>query len=603
LEEHSKPLQEQLILTFPGNERRESKDSGSIVLTMIGWVRQSGFGDGRQEVAVFTGCADCEGGMHVDKARFSGETPLVADRDLKQVRMPDPPVPEPKSPTLQDSRAGTESDLGELAALFATHSGGGLSMAASADLALEIVLNEIVEQVCQATSATGAAIVLVREGEMVCHASSGTNAPELGAPLGSESGLTAECIRTRRLQRCDDALADPRADAEASRSLGVRSVMIFPLLRGSELAGLLEVFSSRPAAFGDRDERTLEVLGQRILKNLERASEPLSLSSNAAASEPEPNPAQTPVLQMATANKVEDSGAGSATSVTREKEYREYDDVVLETSERSPRAGFDILNVALGAAVLVCALLLGTLVGIRLGWQRSAHRHAAKPVVAAATPQNPVLQNPASQNAAPQNPVQNVAAQTGGESATNAGSGSESSSAGNAGAADSEKKNVLAPVIASAAGPKDSPVPVGSLLVYENGKEIFRLLPTGGESAPVSAVPGKVQRASAVEPVGTVELARGVAEGSLLRSAEPEYPEAARLRRIQGPVVLEVRIGRDGAIQNVKWVSGRLLLANAAIAAVKQWQFRPHLVQGQPVEMQTKVILNFKLPADRQGHQ
>ena len=523
--------------------------------------------------------------------------------------MPDHPAPEPKPPTLQENRAGTESDIGELAALFATHSGGGLSMAASADLALEIVLNEIVEQACLATSATGAAIVLVREGEMVCHASSGVNAPELGAPLGSESGLTAECIHTRQLQRCDDALADPRADAEASRSLGVRSVMILPLLRGSELAGLLEVFSSRPAAFGDRDERTLEVLGRRILKNLDRASEPLSLASSAAAGGAEPNLLPTPsapVLQMAAANKAEDSRADSETSVAREREYREYkekeyDDVALESSERDPQGGFDVLTMVLGAAVLVCALLLGTLVGIRLGWQRagSSHGHAAKPVAAAVTPQNP-----AQQNSMQQRSVQNAAAETGGEAATNAGSASSSSGAGNAGAVGGEQKHASTPVSTAAAGSKESPVPVGSLLVYENGKEIFRLLPTEGESVPEGGVPGTVQRASAVESAGTVELASGVAEGSLLRSAEPEYPEAARQRRIQGPVVLEVRIGRDGVIQNVKWVSGRQLLANAAIAAVKQWQFRPHLVQGEPVEMQTKVILNFRLPpTDRQGHQ
>jgi TonB family protein len=199
--------------------------------------------------------------------------------------------------------------------------------------------------------------------------------------------------------------------------------------------------------------------------------------------------------------------------------------------------------------------------------------------------------------------VQNLTTQTGSQAATNAGSSSASSVAGNTEAAGSEKTNALAPVSAAAAGSKESPAPVGSLLVYENGKEIFRLLPTDGESATSSDGTGKVQRASAVESAGTVELAPGVAEGSLLHSAQPEYPEAARLRRIQGTVVLEVRIGRDGAIQNVKWVSGRLVLANAAIAAVKQWQFRPHMVQGQPVEMQTKVTLNFKLPpADGHGH-
>ena len=65
---------------------------------------------------------------------------------------------------------------------------------------------------------------------------------------------------------------------------------------------------------------------------------------------------------------------------------------------------------------------------------------------------------------------------------------------------------------------------------------------------------------------------------------------------MQGAVVLEVRIGRDGAVQDVKLVGGQRLLANASIAAVKQWRFRPRMRQGQPVEMQTKVTLNFRLP-------
>jgi protein TonB len=65
---------------------------------------------------------------------------------------------------------------------------------------------------------------------------------------------------------------------------------------------------------------------------------------------------------------------------------------------------------------------------------------------------------------------------------------------------------------------------------------------------------------------------------------------------MQGAVVLEVRIGRDGAIQEVKLLSGQRLLAEAAIAAVKQWRFKPRLVKGQPVEAQTTVTLNFKLP-------
>lgn len=94
----------------------------------------------------------------------------------------------------------------------------------------------------------------------------------------------------------------------------------------------------------------------------------------------------------------------------------------------------------------------------------------------------------------------------------------------------------------------------------------------------------RVQRASAVEPVAIR------AEGNLISRVEPEYPEAARQQGIQGAVVLEVRIGLDGAVQDVKAVSGQQVLADAAIAAVKQWRFK-----AQTVESQTRVTLNFRM--------
>jgi TonB family protein len=513
-------------------------------------------------------------------------------------------MPEPESPkstassgvsargdaVLQGIGSGAESDLGELAALFAAHSGGGLSAEVSADLALEIVLNEIVEQACLATGATGAAVVLKRDGEMVCRASSGANAPELGATLVSESGLTAECIKTRQVQRCDDAQADPRADAEASRSLGVRSVMILPLLRGGEMAGILEVFSPQPAAFGARDELTLEALAHRVLKNLERVSEPLLLSGITAAGAASQNPPARPVAAMAADE--EESQTGSVRNLNEEE------DVPVEIAGRSAGAGFDVVTLALGAAVLVCAILLGTLVGVRLGWRRAtvARGQVAKSAVGAGLNTQGSAQSAAAQDMS----ARNGGAQISGEAGTNAGSAPGSAGAGNAKGAGSEKKNMAAPASTPASASKDSLPPAGSLLVYENGKEVFRMPPaneTGARSAASSAVPGKVQPASDREPAGIVELPPEVVEGSLLHRVEPEYPEEARQQRIQGAVVLEVRIGRDGAIQEVKLVSGQPLLANAAIAAVKQWQFKPRMQNGQPVEMQTRVTLNFRMPS------
>ena len=130
----------------------------------------------------------------------------------------------------QPEGMGLDSDFADLAARFAAHSGGGLSAELSADLALEIVLNEIVEQACLATGATGAAVVLPRDGEMMCRASSGHTAPELGSRFDTASGLSGECVKTHRTVRCDDVRVDPRADSEASQRLGVRSVMVMPLL-------------------------------------------------------------------------------------------------------------------------------------------------------------------------------------------------------------------------------------------------------------------------------------------------------------------------------------------------------------------------------------
>ena len=112
-----------------------------------------------------------------------------------------------------------EWDLGELAAKFAEHGGGRVSPEISAELALQIVLNEIVEQACLATGASGAAIVLERGGEWVCRASTGRSAPQLGARLDTASGLSGACVKTRTVQRCDDTENDPGADIEACRIL------------------------------------------------------------------------------------------------------------------------------------------------------------------------------------------------------------------------------------------------------------------------------------------------------------------------------------------------------------------------------------------------
>jgi periplasmic protein TonB len=87
----------------------------------------------------------------------------------------------------------------------------------------------------------------------------------------------------------------------------------------------------------------------------------------------------------------------------------------------------------------------------------------------------------------------------------------------------------------------------------------------------------------------------GVIQGLLIRKIPPNYPPLARQARIQGTVILQAEISKDGAIQNLRLISGHPMLAPAAIEAVKQWKYKPYILNGEPVEVETQVTVNFTL--------
>jgi protein TonB len=92
-----------------------------------------------------------------------------------------------------------------------------------------------------------------------------------------------------------------------------------------------------------------------------------------------------------------------------------------------------------------------------------------------------------------------------------------------------------------------------------------------------------------------VRVSPGVSKGLLIHRIEPTYPPVARQARIQGVVVLIAVIDKDGNIQNLQVVSGHPMLAPAAIEAVKQWRYKPFLLDGQPLEVETTVTVTFQL--------
>lgn len=136
------------------------------------------------------------------------------------------------------------------------------------------------------TRASGAAIAL-RDGEdMACQASSG-EAPGIGARFHIGSGFSGECVRTAKLQRCDDAETNPLVDRESCRALGIRAMIAAPVLSSGSVIGLLEVFSPHPYAFEESDAIALGRLAEIIAKSM-----PATPASQPAVVSPEEQPAQ-----------------------------------------------------------------------------------------------------------------------------------------------------------------------------------------------------------------------------------------------------------------------------------------------------------------------
>jgi periplasmic protein TonB len=92
-----------------------------------------------------------------------------------------------------------------------------------------------------------------------------------------------------------------------------------------------------------------------------------------------------------------------------------------------------------------------------------------------------------------------------------------------------------------------------------------------------------------------VRISQGVTSGLLLRKLDPVYPTIAREARIQGNVVLKAIIDKEGSIQDLQLVTGHPMLVPAAIQAVKQWRYRPYLLNGQLVEVETTITVIFAL--------
>ncbi|HMH06476.1 MAG TPA: TonB family protein [Terriglobales bacterium] len=111
---------------------------------------------------------------------------------------------------------------------------------------------------------------------------------------------------------------------------------------------------------------------------------------------------------------------------------------------------------------------------------------------------------------------------------------------------------------------------------------------------PVTTARASSDSGEVADATGRVHLSPGAAE-ILSRPVEPNYPLLAKQMKVQGAVVLEALIGRDGNIQDLHILSGPAILSAAAREAVKQWRFKPYLQSGQAVETEARITVNFTI--------
>jgi TonB family protein len=306
------------------------------------------------------------------------------------------------------------------------------------------LLREIVQQALQATHATGAAIALEQQGELICRAVAGDSASEIGTRINLGSDPTGVCASSGTMQLCSNTELDSQVDADACRELGVRAIMVVPLLHQDQLLGLIEVFSRRPYAFGKRDLQALQDLAEKFTANLQLSAE------------------------LANANTGHESPGVRAAS-----------DPLGGERNKGHFAGMQKFGLYT-IAVIACVLI-----GFYWAWK-------------------------------PLDPITN---------------------------------------------------------------------PAKGQVTLISTVPAVPARLSVSH----------VVEGTLLHRVDPTYPMDALRQRIQGQVVLQVRISKDGSVYGAKTIGGEPILSQAAVEAVREWRFSPYRMNDKPFDVAAQITFEFSL--------
>ena len=471
---------------------------------------------------------------------------------------------------------------------------------AGSNLAADILLHELAEEVLTIPNVSGSAIALrVSGGHFVCRAVAGEPTPAIGAPIEAQDGLSAECIRTGRMQVCLDTEADLRVNAETCRTWGVQSLMAVPLFLEQRLIGILEAFARAPEAFDRASAERLTQLGNYVVEIVSFAEKPVLVHSPAPARQaqpvrqrvdtwtethlPEPEPAMVsagPVEPVtATAN------APIAVPPLHGTPTLTFAQVEAPVRRFHPRRNLGLALLALAVGVVAVAGLWILPLNI--------DRTAAKSQIAAQIPAAiGSVASGSNSNSIPQTPPRPAKPSP-------------------------SSKLTSAPVAKNAGLSPRS----GGLVVYDKGKVVYRVLPGSGsmigsgETGSAGAVPmggsaleasardraeaegpvlGQVTTAAETEKLRAAADVASITGGKLIRQVDPILPPELPGFHLPEEVLLEGIVDRDGGVRDLRFLRGDTRLSAAAMEAVRQWRYEPFRANGQPVDMLSTISVRFR---------
>ena len=466
---------------------------------------------------------------------------------------------------------------------------------ARANLNFSDALDLLAERMMNRTRASGAAIALRDADAVICRSSSG-NAPPAGTALNIDNTVTGECYRSGNILSITDTEKDARVDAELCRQLEFRSLLIVPIAADEEIVGILEVFSPLAGNFEGGDVLLLGSTAE-VTAELYRAQQRRPTVPTPIAAQPIPflvSERVEQVLQSAAIVTEEEQdrkipatdapqtsiarSAGEAVEAHQEtcSETRETGSSVSsppfeisgKEQNEEPENRWKPRNYLLLMAGLT---VLGIGMGDVIDWHMTSR-----------------LAHSISQ---PEAGIkgQNIASVTTGDAKMpERDNGSLSS------AEDLRGRTRIDP----------APLPLKKIYGAKLAKSSLALK-TSRKPAAFTFSAGDSQSTASISPSEAVSFAGNVPNldpksatqltpAKLLHRVDPVVPDFAKSAGIDETVLLSAVIGTDGKLKDVKFVSGDRALAIEAFRAVRDWRYRPYMLNGKPIEAETRIVMNFR---------